>query len=84
VNALLVGELALVGIGLPSSLLMATKGKAVERLVGMEIAGVEIILSMLIFSEIVEQPSYLIVPMVAAVLAFAGTLVFTRMLAPRP
>jgi multisubunit Na+/H+ antiporter MnhF subunit len=83
-DALLVGELVLIGIGLPAALWMATRREALDRLVGMEIAGVEIILSMLVFSEIVEQPSYLIVPMVAAVLAFAGTLVFTRMLAPRP
>jgi len=84
VDALLVGDLILVGAGLPPSLWMATQGEALERLVGMELAGVEIILSMLVFSAVVEQPSYLIVPMVAAVLAFAGTLVFTRLLAPRP
>ena len=83
-DALLVGDLVLVGVGLPPSLWMATQGEALERLVGMELAGVEIILSMLVFSAVVEQPSYLIVPMVAAVLAFAGTLVFTRLLAPRP
>jgi hypothetical protein len=41
-------------------------------------------LALMAFAQAVVQPSYLIVPTVAVVLAFAGTLVFTRLLAPRP
>jgi hypothetical protein len=40
-------------------------------------------LALLAFAQAVAQPSYLIVPTVAVVLSFAGTLVFTRLLAPR-
>jgi hypothetical protein len=49
----------------------------------MELAGVVGTLALLSFAQAVGQPSYLIVPTVAVALALAGTLVFTRLLAPR-
>ena len=80
----LVGDLLLAGLGLPVSLWLASNGRAVDRLVGLEMGSVITILALLGFSQVVAQPSYLIVPTVAAALSFAGTLVFTRLLAPRP
>ncbi len=81
---LLTAELVLVGIGLPTALWMVSRGGALDRLVGLEVISIQGTLALLIFSELAAQPSYLIVPTIAAVLAFAGTLMFTRLLAPRP
>jgi multicomponent Na+:H+ antiporter subunit F len=79
----LVGDLALVGVGLPVAVWIGARGNAIDRLVGLELAGVIATLALMAFSQLMEQASYLIVPTVAVVLAFAGTLVFTRLLAPR-
>jgi multicomponent Na+:H+ antiporter subunit F len=83
VNAWLVGDLALVGIGLPIAVWIGARGDGVDRLVGLELAGVIGTLALLAFAQAVKQPSYLIVPTVAVVLSFAGTLVYTRLLAVR-
>jgi len=83
VNAWLVGVLALVGVGLPVATWIASRGDPVDRLVGLELAGVVATLALLAFAQAVAQPSYLIVPTIAVVLSFAGTLVFARLLAPR-
>jgi multisubunit Na+/H+ antiporter MnhF subunit len=82
-NPWLAGDLALVGIGLPVAIWIGSRGNAVDRLVGLALAGVVGTLALLAFAQAVAQPSYLIVPTVAVVLSFAGTLVFTRLLAPR-
>jgi multisubunit Na+/H+ antiporter MnhF subunit len=83
VNAWLVGDLVLVGIGLPVAVWIGARGDGVDRLVGLELAGVIGTLALLAFAQAVKQPSYLIVPTVAVVLSFAGTLVYTRLLAVR-
>lgn len=80
----LIGDLALIGVGLPTAIFIGARGNAVDRLIGLELAGVVGTLALMAFAQLVGQPSYLIVPTVAAVLSFAGTLVFTRLLAPRP
>ena len=82
-NPWLVGVLALVGIGLPIAIWIGSRGDPVDRLVGLELAGVVATLALLAFAQAVAQPPYLIVPTVAVVLSFAGTLVFARLLAPR-
>jgi multisubunit Na+/H+ antiporter MnhF subunit len=82
VNPWLVGTIALVGLGMPVAVWIGARGSAVDRLVGLELGVVDGTLALLAFSPAVEQPSYLIVPTVAVVLAFAGTLVYTRLLAP--
>lgn len=79
----LIGTLALVGLGLPIAVWIGARGSAVDRLVGLELAGVIGSLALMSFSELVAQPSYLIVPTVAVVLSFVGTLVFVRLMAPR-
>jgi multisubunit Na+/H+ antiporter MnhF subunit len=68
--------------GLVPALLLASRGPAAHRLVGMELAGAISVLVLVLLSQAVDQPSYLIVPLVVALLSFAGTLVFTRLLAP--
>jgi multisubunit Na+/H+ antiporter MnhF subunit len=84
VNVWLLGVLALVGICLPVAVWIGARGDPVERLVGLELAGVVATLALMAFSQAVAQPSYLIVPTVAVVVSFAGTLVFARLLVPRP
>lgn len=79
----LLGTIVLLAGGFPLALWMGSRGSPVDRMVGLELAGVVTILSMLGFTEVVGQTSYLIVPLVAALLSFAGALVFTRLLAPR-
>lgn len=82
-NVWLLGAIALTGIGLPVSLWVGARGTSVDRLVGLELASVNGTLALLAFSQAVAQPSYLIVPTVVVIVGFAGTLVFTRLLAPR-
>lgn len=79
----LIGVVALVGVGMAIAVWIGSRGDPVDRLVGLEFAGVIGTLALMAFSQMVAQPSYLIVPTVTAVLSFAGTLVFTRLLAPR-
>lgn len=79
----LVGTLVLVGAGLPVAVWIGARGNAVDRLVGLELAGVIGTLALMSFAQYMAQPSYLIVPTVGVVLSFAGALVFTRLMAPR-
>lgn len=79
----LVGEVVLIGVGLPVAVWIGSRGSAIDRLVGLEFAGAVATLTLLAFAQEMNQSSYLIVPTVAVVLSFAGTLVFTRLLAPR-
>jgi multisubunit Na+/H+ antiporter MnhF subunit len=83
VSPWLLGTIVLLAGGFPPSLWMASRGSPVDRMVGLELGGVVTTLSMLGFAQAVGQTSYLMVPLAAAVLSFAGALVFTRLLAPR-
>ncbi|WP_310962637.1 MrpF/PhaF family protein [Nocardioides terrisoli] len=77
------GCLVLVGVPFPVALWVGARGSPVDRLVGLELAGVTTTLALLAFAHAVGQSSYLILPLVTALLSFAGSLVFTRLLAPR-
>jgi multicomponent Na+:H+ antiporter subunit F len=66
--------------GLGPVLIMGALGTALNRLVALEIGGAVITLFLLVFVEVSGQTYELIVPLVLAPLAFAGTLVFTRLL----
>lgn len=83
-NAWLGCALALLIGGMVPALWLASRQGAVERLVGLELAGVTATLVLLLLAQAVRQSSYLIVPLALALLSFAGTLVFTRLLAPPP
>ena len=74
----------LLSLLLAPALLLASRGDPMERLVGMELAGGVVVLDLLVLSQAFAQSSYLIVPLVLVLLSFAGTLVFTRLLGPRP
>lgn len=69
--------------GMAPGLWLVSRGGPVERLFGVEVAGATGIVALLLLSRGFGQPSYLIVPLVAVLLSFAGTLVFTRLLRPR-
>jgi multisubunit Na+/H+ antiporter MnhF subunit len=67
---------------LAPALLLGSRGDPMDRLVGLELAGAVVTLDMLMLTIAFAQSSYLIVPFVLVLLSFAGTLVFTRLLAP--
>jgi multisubunit Na+/H+ antiporter MnhF subunit len=77
------GAVLLVG-GMVPALVLVTRGTAVDRLVGLELASSVSALTLLVLVQGQGQPSYLVVPFVLVLLAFAGTLVFTRLLGNRP
>lgn len=83
-NGWLLAAMALLVVGLGAGLLLSARGDAVDRLVGLELTGAVGVLALLLIAHGVGQSAYLIVPLVLAVLAVAGTLVFTRLLGPRP
>jgi multisubunit Na+/H+ antiporter MnhF subunit len=67
--------------GLGPALYVGARGKAVERLVGVQFAGAVTALLLVALSVVAGQPSYLIVPLALILLSYAGTLVFTRLVA---
>jgi multisubunit Na+/H+ antiporter MnhF subunit len=77
------GALALLAGGFTPAAVLAVRREPVERLVGVEIGAVVAVLVLLLLAQGVGQPSYLIVPLVMVLVSFAGTLVYTRLLAPR-
>jgi multisubunit Na+/H+ antiporter MnhF subunit len=83
VNPWLLGSVVLLAGGFPVALWIGSRGSPVDRMVGLELAGAVTTLVLLGFSQAVNESSYLIVPLVTALLSFAGSLVFTRLLAPR-
>ncbi len=70
--------------GLVPALILACRGDAIRRMVGLELASSVGVLVMLTVIQGTGQPSYLIVPFVLVLLSFAGTLVFTRLLGSKP
>lgn len=66
--------------GLIPAMIIAYRDRAERRLVGLELASATGTLVMLLLCQAFNQSSYLIVPLVLALLSFAGTLVFTRLL----
>lgn len=83
-NAWLVACAVLIIGGLFPALWIGSRGDGIRRLVGLQLSGVIAVLVLLAFSRAESQPDYLIVPLVLAALSVAGTLVFTRLLGPRP
>jgi multisubunit Na+/H+ antiporter MnhF subunit len=83
-SAWLLGSIVLLLGGLVPAGWMAARGTAVDRLVGLEMGGTVTALELMLFSQAENEPQYLIVPLVLALLSFAGTMVYVRLLAPRP
>lgn len=83
-SAWLLGAVVLLAGGLAPAGWIAARGTPVDRLVGLEIGTVAATLELMLFSQAENESQYLIVPLVLVLLSFAGTLVYTRLLAPRP
>jgi multisubunit Na+/H+ antiporter MnhF subunit len=66
--------------GLVPAMVLAGRGPAAHRLLGLELAGASGVIALMVLCQAMNQSSYLIVPLVLVLLSFAGTLVFTRLL----
>lgn len=82
-SAWLLGAVVLLLGGLAPAGWIAARGTPVDRLVGLELGSVVATLELTLFSQAENEAQYLIVPLVLALLSFAGTLVYTRLLVPR-
>jgi multicomponent Na+:H+ antiporter subunit F len=83
VNAYLYAAFALLVTGVPAALLLAARGTAYDRIVGLELLSGQGAVVLLLFSYGFDRPVYLIVPLVLVLLSVAGTLVFTRLVGGR-
>ena len=83
-NAWLAACAVLIILGLGPALVIGSRGDGNARLVGLQLTGSIAVFVLMAFAEAVGQPSYLIVPLALAVLNVVGTLVFTRLMGPRP
>lgn len=70
--------------GLVPGLILLARGAPAARLVGLQLLTGVTVLAMVLLAQGYGQSQYLIVPLVLVLLAFAGTLVFTRLLGRRP
>lgn len=72
------------GAGVTASLapcaLMCLRGSPERRLVGMEMAGVLVVLAMLLFAIGFGRPIFIDLPLTLAIMSFGGGLVFARFL----
>ena len=66
--------------GLVPALCVGARHSGVARLVGLQSTSAVTVLLLIALSAAFGQSSYLIVPLVLVVLAYAGTLVYTRLL----
>lgn len=71
---------ALLAGGLLPAMALASKGDAIDRLVGLEIVSAVAVVAMLLIAQVAGESYELIVPLVLVPLSVAGTLVFTRLL----
>ncbi len=83
-NLWLAAGLALMVAGLGPAVYLGARGDALHRLIGLELSSTLTVLILLLLASGFGQSSYLIAPLVLAVLSFAGILVFTRLLEPQP
>jgi multisubunit Na+/H+ antiporter MnhF subunit len=83
VTGWLFAALALMVVGLGPALWLGAHGDAVARLVGSELGAAITVLVLIVLAQASGQAQLMIVPLVLVVLSFAGTLVFTRLLATR-
>lgn len=76
------GLVLIVGGLVPATWLGLREGP-VERLIGLQLASALLVPVLLLLTIGYHQTGYLIVPLVLAVLSFAGSLVFVRLLESR-
>ncbi len=65
--------------GLVPALVLAATGRPVDRLIGVALTGMVVVVAMMVIGQVIEQSYMLIVPLVLVVLSVVGTLVFTRL-----
>jgi len=75
--------LVLIAGGLTPAVVLGLRGSALDRLVGLQLAGALLVGVLLLLAHAFNQSSYLIVPIVLAVLSVAGVLVFVRLVESR-
>ncbi|PQM44679.1 hypothetical protein C1Y40_05156 [Mycobacterium talmoniae] len=73
----------LLGVFVPG-IWMASRGRPRHRLVGLEFASIAVIMALTVLAVSWHQDWGLIVPLVLALITFPGTLVYTRLLVPKP
>jgi len=66
--------------GLVPAMILASRGPAAHRLLGLELAGATGVIVLMVLCQAMNQSSYLILPLVLVLLSLAGTLVYTRLL----
>ncbi|WP_246281505.1 monovalent cation/H+ antiporter complex subunit F [Fodinicola acaciae] len=74
---------AILMVATMAALWLACTGSATQRVVGLQLSSCLLVLALLLLAQGFQQPPYLIVPLTLAVLSFAGTLVFNRLLRSR-
>lgn len=67
--------------GLAPALVVGSRDKGIVRLAGLQLAGAVSVLVLVALCASPSATSYLVVPLALVLLSFAGTLVFTRLLA---
>jgi len=80
VNAWLWAATVLLVAGMVPCLVVTMRSDALERLVGLELAGVVATLVLLLLAQGLGRSSYIDLGLVLALLSFAGSLVFARFL----
>lgn len=83
-NAWDLGSLVLLVGCLGPALAVGSSGDPVRRLIGLELASSATVLMLLLLCQGENQSQFLTLPLVLALLSVAGTLVYTRLLIPRP
>ncbi|WP_051944145.1 monovalent cation/H+ antiporter complex subunit F [Streptacidiphilus rugosus] len=79
-NAWTLAAAVLLVLGLGPCVVVATRGDPLRRLVGASLAGAVLVGVLLLLAKGFDRSAYVDVALVLAVLAPAGTLVFTRLL----
>lgn len=70
--------------GLGPALVLGATGRPTNRLIGLELASAIVTVSFLLFSMVTGESYELVLPLVLVPLSFAGSLVYTRLLASGP
>lgn len=70
--------------GLGPALLLGCRGRPSNRLVGLELAGPVVTVVFFLMALVTKESYDLVLPSVLTPLSFAGTLVYTRLLASAP
>jgi multisubunit Na+/H+ antiporter MnhF subunit len=79
----LIAALVLLAGAVGPAVVVGVYGAPDQRLVGLLQAGATTVLFLVVFARAMDRTDYLIVPVALALVSFAGSLVFARLLVPR-